>query len=487
MILVRYSGDIATKARQTRNQFTRRLADNLRDAFKAEGLRAGVRHEWNRTYIESESLEAADVARRVFGIQSVSAGQQRPWSTLEDIVSAGTEIFAPMVVGKRFAVRANRLGKSLRIPFRSGDVERALGATLLPASEGVNLTRPDFTAYVEVSPGKALFFPDRAPGHGGLPIGIQGRALALVSGGFDSAVAAWMLLKRGLALDYLFLNLGGDLHEESTLRVIKVIADRWSYGYRPRLHSVDLRPFVKHMQDHVRERYLQVVLKRIMLRIGEKISRRGNAVALVTGDAVGQVSSQTLQNLAVISRATELTVLRPLIGFNKDEIIDRARLIGTYDLSASVPEYCALTPKKPATRAALEAVEAEESSLDFTLLEALVDEAATYQLRTLDLGAFGRADLEVQEVPPGAALIDLRSPRLFELGHPPGAQNLDYVAALKAFSSFDRTRTYILICDVGFKSAHVADEMRKSGFSAYHVRGGARKLMKRMGTVQREG
>jgi thiamine biosynthesis protein ThiI len=480
MILVRYSGEIATKARMTRIQFTRRLVDNLRDALGAEGIPARVRREWNRVHIATEDPADADVVCRVFGIQSISVGEYRRWETLDDIVSAGREIFRPQVAGRRFAVRANRCGKNASLGFRSRDVEVALGAALLPGAARVDLTDPEVTAHVEVEAGQAVFFPDRRAGAGGIPIGSQGRALALVSGGFDSAVAAWMLLRRGVALDYAFCNLGGGAHEEAVLRVTKVVADRWSYGYRPRLYSVELRPFVEEMQRRVEDRYLQVVLKRVMLRVAERIARRKGLAALVTGEAVGQVSSQTLRNLAVIDEAAGLPVLRPLVGFHKEEILDRARHIGTFELSAGVPEFCALTPSRPATRAARADVEREEAKLDLDGLETAVAAATMFPLRTLELRVVERTDIAVDAIPDGAVVLDLRPVHLFRRNHFPGALHLEYGMALEAMGALDRTRTYVLYCEVGFKSAFVAAEMRKAGIDACHVRGGMKTLVKNM-------
>lgn len=478
MILVRYSGEITTKARMTRLQFARRLVDNLRDAYRAEHIAARVQREWSRVYVRTDDPGAAAVAQRVFGIQSLSVGEARRWATLDDIVAAGREIFAPRVAGRRFAVRANRCGTGAAVGFRSRDVEVALGAALLPHAARVDLSDPEVTAHVEVNAGQVVFFPDRRPGPAGIPLGAQGRALALVSGGFDSAVAAWMLLRRGVALDYVFFNLGGAPHEEAVLRVLKVIADRWSYGYLPRLHAVEFRPLVEAIERHVEPRYLQVVLKRLMLRAAERIARRHQLAALVTGESVGQVSSQTLHNLAVIDAVAGLPVLRPLTGFHKEEIVERARFLGTYAQSAGVPEFCALTPSHPATMASAADVEREETKLDLGALEAAVAGASVFRLRALDLGVVERAELAVETIPEGAVVLDLRPVHLFRESRFPGALHLEYAMAHKALGTLDRNRTYVLYCEVGFKSAFVADEMRKAGLDAYHVRGGARTLLR---------
>jgi thiamine biosynthesis protein ThiI len=265
------------------------------------------------------------------------------------------------------------------------------------------------------------------------------------------------------------------------LRVMKVLADRWSHGTRPRLHGVDFGGVAAQLRERTEPRYWQVLLKREMLRAAELVARGGPAAAIVTGEAVGQVSSQTLPNLAVISEATRLPILRPLVGFNKDEIIARAHEIGTGELSAVVQEYCAMLPRRPATAAGLDDVREQESRLDPTVLERAVAERAVFDLVTLDPQAEGLPELEVEGVPPDATLIDLRSRGAFRAWHLPGALQLGFAEALRAHPSFDKTQRYVLVCEFGLKSAHLAELMRKAGFEAFHVRGGIQTLMRDAG------
>jgi len=478
LALLRYSGDIGTKARATRAQFVQRLVANLRDALLAEGIEPRIRDTHDRIFVELPDAACASALSRVFGIQSISLVERRPADDMGRLLDAGESLFAERVAGKRFAVRARRVGERSRIALRPADIERELGARLLPGSAGVDLTDPDETVYIELLEGDAFLFGERLAGHGGIPLGAGGHAIALISGGFDSAVAAWRLLSRGVRIDYAFCNLGGESHQQGVLRVAKVLADRWSYGDQPRLHAIDFGVVSEALRAQSRARYWQVLLKRAMLRAAEIIVRERRASAIVTGEAVGQVSSQTLPNLAVISRATNETILRPLVGSNKEEIIDTARLIGTYDVSKIVREYCAMVPTRPATAATLEAIEAEEAGLDPSVVEAAVAARRIFKLRELDLATLGFPDLEVKRIPQGATVIDLRSKSEYQGWHWPDALQLDFGRALHSYASFDRSKTYVLYCEIGLKSAHLAEFMRKEGLRAFHVPGGLKTLRK---------
>jgi thiamine biosynthesis protein ThiI len=476
LVLLRFSGELSIKARATRRQFVTQLLRNVKDALVSEGYQGEIERHHDRVFVEVSSTGAISVLERVFGLQSLSPVLRRPGSSLDEIVSAGHEIFRDAVRGKRFAVRARFVGDREGDSFSSKKVEIELGEALRPLAARVDLDDPEVTAHVEIYRGQAYFFASRRPGRGGLPVGSGDRAVALVSGGFDSAVAAWQLLKRGVVLDYVFCNLGGASHRLGALRVMKVIADRWSYGSQPRLHAVDFEEVSRELQRNTTPRYWQVLLKRSMLRAAEAIARESGGCAIVTGEAVGQVSSQTLKNLATISQATRMPILRPLVGFNKDEIIEVANRIGTGALSAVVAEYCALVPRRPSTSAKLDVVLEEESLIAPAVLEAAIANREVLNLRTLDPDDSGLGELEKSEIPSGANLIDLRSKEEFQSWHHPDAVRLDFRHALETYPSFAKDRTYLLYCEFGLKSGLLAELMVRDGLRAFHFRGGTRAL-----------
>lgn len=481
LAVLRLSGELSTKARATRRRFVDQLVLNLRDALASEGVEAEVERAHERIYLRPADARAVELASRVFGVQSISLAERVPFEGLADLVATCRERFEPDVRGRSFAVRARIVGGKESAPFGARDVERELGAALLPAARRVDLSAPERTVRVEIHRERAHLFRDSVPGAGGLPLGTGGRAVALVSGGFDSPVAAFQMLRRGVRLDYVFCNLAGRTHQLGALRVMKVIAERWSYGDRPRLHAVDFRPVVQELMERSEPRLWQVLLKREMLRAADRVARAVRAQAIVTGEALGQVSSQTLANLAAISQATPLPILRPLIGFHKDEIIALAHRIGTGPLSAAVDEYCAIVPRRPATSARLTDVLRQEEARADGALEHALKTAQRIDLRGFDPDRELLGDLAIDRVPPGAILLDVRSREEFAAWHPEGALHLDFAAALRAYPSFGRDREYVVYCEYGLKSAHLAEQMREAGLLAHHFRGGTRALRRAVG------
>jgi tRNA uracil 4-sulfurtransferase len=476
-ILLRISGDVSTKSGGTLDRFSRRVAANVQDALSRSGIEYHLEQGRFRFMIEVDTPAALDVLVHVFGVQSVSRVDAQSWETFEDVITYAEAFFRDRVRGQRFAVRARRSGRTERIPFRSPEIERALGRALVPYADRVDLTSPEVTAYVDVRPGIFYLYEEKLAGPGGLPVGIEGHALALVSGGFDSAVAAWLMLKRGVALDYLFCNLGGDAHRQNVLRVLKVLAEEWSHGTRPRLFEIDFAPVVEELRKTISPKYWQIVLKRLMLRAAERLARKERALGLVTGEAMGQVSSQTLANLGVISNGLGLPVFRPVIGFNKDEIIAMSRDIGTFVGSAGAEEYCAILPRFPATHAEAWRIEAEEANFDSSRLQPLLETITTVDIRTVEPTS-SEDGVELERIPQNATVLDLRSRHAYETWHAAGALHLEFFEALRSFGSFAPDRAYVLYCEVGQKSAHLAELMRRAGLRAFHVRGGVRTLLK---------
>lgn len=474
LILVRLAAELTIKSRRTRASFLRRLETNVRDALQDAGIAPSVDATWGRIFVHAPASAAVPALSRVFGVSSLSVVEVTVPAVLDAIVRAGAERFADAVRGRWFAVRARRTGTH---PFNSHDIEVQLGAALLPYAAGVRLGDPEVTVFVEVRDDVAYLFSGRVPGEGGLPLGVEGRAVALLSGGFDSAVAAWLMMKRGLELDYVFCNLGGDAYERAVVQVGKQLADAWSYGSRPGLYVVDFDGPVRAMKESSRASYWQVLLKRMMYRTASRIGRELGAVAIITGEAIGQVSSQTATNLGVIEPAADLPVFRPLLGFDKEEIIARARQIGTAALSEQVREYCAIAPGKPVTAARLDRVDAEDAKVDAAPLEEAIANRKVLDLRALEPADLVGPYIFTDTLPEGAVIYDCRPPAQYRAWHVKGAIRADEWELLQQVGSLDQDRTYVLYCAYGVQTAYLAERMQRAGLDAYSFRGGLRGIM----------
>ena len=474
-VLVRLASELTLKSRRTRNQFMNRLRQNLQDALRSGGIEHKILEEWGRLYVRASSPAAVPLITRVFGISSVSAVEAVVPADPQSIIPAAVQIFRSRVEGKRFAVRARRTGAH---EFRSKDIEIELGAALLPYAARVDLSKPEVTVQVEVRANDAYLFSDRLDGTGGLPLGVEGRAISLISGGYDSAVSSWLMLKRGVELDYVFCNLGGEAYERAVVQVAKAIADDWSYGTQPRLHVVDFDAPMRELRSKVRQSYWQVVLKRMMYRASSRIGEILGAHAIVTGEAIGQVSSQTLPNLRAIEPASSLPVFRPLLGFDKEEIIARARMIGTAALSEQVREYCAIAPGRPVTATTPERIAEEEVALDYSIVDAAVDTRKVLDLRALTPTDLVAPYVFTSEIPPDAIVYDCRPEAQYKAWHLPGAIQRDEWDLLREFKRFDRDRKYVLYCAHGLQTAHLAEKMQNHGYEAYSFRGGLKGVMR---------
>jgi tRNA uracil 4-sulfurtransferase len=458
------SPDITTKAPGTRKRFTRRLVHNLRAAMASHGIAARVRSAYARIHLEAEDPRALAVAQRTFGVHSVMPCRELPVTDLPQLVQDGCALMAPRLAGKTFAVRGRVRDPSM--DFSGQRINEQLGAALLPHARKVDLEHPDVTVRVEVRDGVASFFTDVLSGEGGLPVGVGGRALCLLSGGFDSAVAAHLLLRRGVALDFLCLRLGGDPHERAVVSVANHLAMRWFPGLRAQLVIVPMEEALERMRARVAPRYWQLVLKHMMYGTAEAVARRTCAEALVTGESLGQVSTQTLTNLRALDASVDLPVLRPVLADDKNRILTLARHVGTHDLSARVPEYCALEARRPSTGARPKELAEAAAQADFDPAAALAD-AAWLDLPTGTEAA--QHDLAVTRIPDAARVLDLRSDGA-RLRHPiDRAEPIDALALLDRPETLDPHTAHVIVCDVGTRSAWLAQRLRDQGHRAYYL------------------
>jgi thiamine biosynthesis protein ThiI len=475
LLLARLAGEMGVKSSRTRRAFLRVLTENARRALRQAGVEATVRPEWSRFLVETTAPGLARQAlSHVFGVHAVTEVVEVAYAGLGDLVSRLLPLFQPRVQGRTFAVRPHRTPGT---PFTSEDLARALGSALLPSAARVDLSHPEVEVRVWAEPDRAFAEFDRAPGPGGLPLGCGGRALALVSGGFDSPVAAWHVMRRGVAIEVLVCDLGGCGQVDAALAAARELVRRWAPGHRVPAHVVDLAPLVAALVERVPGRMRQVLLKRAMYRVGDALAREIGAEALVTGECLGQVSTQTLRNLATCEAVCSLPVLRPLIGLDKNEIMDQARRIGTYEASSQVREHCSIAEGRVVTRAPVASAEAAERLLPQELAEEeWARRAAMARTIIPSLADWHPAALPehvVEQVPDGAVVVDVREP---EEGPPVGEFRLPFSRALDSLADLPQDRPYLLVCASGYRSDILARQLRDRGYTAFSLAGGIGRL-----------
>ncbi len=372
-IVVVRLGEITLK-KKNRPYFIRQLARNIRSALRSTGFR-DLELSPNRVLIapgpDFDWPAARDRLSRVFGVQNFSLCRVLSWDV--DEIRAEVLRVAAEHSFDSFRITVQRSDK--RFPGTSQELERALGGAVKEQSGArVDLEHPEANFHVEIMPGGAYVYDARTLGPGGLPVGVSGRVVALLSGGIDSPVAAWRLMGRGCQVSFVHFMSFPYLDASSRDKAIALVRDLTRWQYKSRLLVVSFGDVQHQIVASCPPRLRVVLYRRFMVRIAEAIARREHAEALVTGESLGQVSSQTLSNMATIDAAAVMPVLRPLVGRDKEEIIDEARRLGTFETSIEPDQDCCtlFVPPHPATSSTIAAAAAAEQALD---VDALVQQA----------------------------------------------------------------------------------------------------------------
>jgi len=346
--------------------FERTLTDNVRKAVSDLPVADIERPSWRVLLTFTEPVPVQEVVRRlgtVFGLGAIMP-VEISGRTLEEIeIGLGARLES--IEAKSFAVRCLRSDKSF--PMHSPEIERAVG-TFVQERTGwpVDLGAPDLTISLLIDEKGLFAWTRRVDGPGGLPVGVGGRAMCLISGGIDSPVAAWLMMKRGVRLDFVHFHSVPRTDPASLEKVAELVRVLARYQGPARLTTVPLLPIQEEIAARCPARLRVLLYRRFMLRLAERAAQRAKAEALVTGESLGQVASQTIQNLRAVEAVATLPVLRPLIGLDKPEIIDLGRRVGTYEISILPHVDCCsfLLPERPATRSSASELTEAEAALD---------------------------------------------------------------------------------------------------------------------------
>lgn len=369
VLLVRYT-EIHLKG-LNRPYFERALVDNMKRALR--GMQPKIEREHGRIYVrgisEEDFPEAQERLTRVFGIHSLSPAiaVDKDWETVVSAAGGLVEKVLEGVEKATFKVLARRSDKHYFM--NSDQINRELGGRMLERFPclSVDVHKPEIKLSVEIRD-MAYIYCEEIPGANGMPTGTAGKASLLISGGIDSPVAGYMMAKRGLTLSAVHFYSYPYTSERARDKVVELTRLVSRFAGEIRLHLVPFTEIQMTIYEKCPSKETTVLMRRLMMKIAERIARGEGAQALITGESLGQVASQTLEALAVTNDAVSMPVFRPLIGFDKDEIMDIARRIGTYDTSILPYEDCCtvFVPKHPVTKPKLEELRASEAAVDFT-------------------------------------------------------------------------------------------------------------------------
>ncbi|TVK94400.1 tRNA 4-thiouridine(8) synthase ThiI [Shewanella algae] len=472
--IVKLYPEIMMKSKPVRMRFTKMLESNIRNVLKKVDEDAAVTRQWDRIMVQvpkdKPQLKQVFAERLacIPGISTISQVNEYSFETVDDIYQHALKVYADELAGKTFCVRAKRSGKH---DFSSQDVERYVGGGLNQFTEaaGVRLKDPDMTIHLEINNDKLYLVERKIPGLGGFPIATQEDVLSLISGGFDSGVSSFQFIKKGSRTHYCFFNLGGAQHEIGVKQVAHHLWKTYGESHKVKFVTVPFEPVVAEILERIDNGLMGVILKRMMMRAAARVAERMGVQALVTGESLGQVSSQTLTNLNVIDRCVDTLILRPLITMDKQDIINESRKIGTEDFAKSMPEYCGVISQKPTVKAVLSKVEVEETKFSEDLLDRIIADAVVMDIREIatDMDTKVTETETVASVGQGEVVLDIRAPEEEE-SKPLQLEGVEIVhipffKLASAFAELDRSKTYLLYCDRGVMSKLQALYLQEQG------------------------
>lgn len=373
-ILVHYAAEITLKGRN-RPFFEKKLVSNIHQALRAETIDE-VQRERGRVVVhlnaESNWSQIRSKLARIFGISWYALA----YITSQNLDELSIEVLkrAQPFLKEDVSIKVVVKRSDKRFPLTSPQLAAQLGAQLVEMyGVKVSMKNPKLQIFIEVTENQIYIFFKKIRGLGGLPIDVTGRVLCLLSGGIDSAVAAWLVMKRGCAVDFLHFHPFRENEMAINSKISDLIKILTQYSFQAKVHFVPAAFFQLATMQTIPPKYELILFRRFILRVAERIAKQEGLQAIVTGDSLGQVASQTLENLGAQESSISLSILRPLIAYDKEEIIALAREIGTYPISIrSYKDCCSLIAPNPATKANIEKVEKLEKELD---LERLIDDS----------------------------------------------------------------------------------------------------------------
>lgn len=456
--------EIMVKGSSTRKQMVGQLYNNLLTLLHRIDEEIHVKKFSDKIEVVTP-LHSVTAVREILlntpGIEQVlEALQFDGMETLDQIKIKMNETMKEEIIGKTFVVRAKRSGTHL---FRSTQIEQTVGEYMLTnnSTKGVDLHHPEVTLRLELIEKQLNIITEKHAGLSGFPLGTQGAVLSLMSGGFDSTVASYLAMKRGIKTHFIFFNLGGIAHEIGVKQVALYLWTKFGASHRVTFTSIPFEEVVDEIFRSTHVTYMGIMLKRLMLSAAEKVSNEMGIDALLTGESVAQVSSQTLRNLALIDAVTHKLILRPLATMNKPEIIQIASKIGTKQFAESMPEYCGVISRNPTTHGSYKRMEKEANRFNYEVLNKAVENGQKIYVDQIVEDVTSHAPVEIVHHidHDQSVVIDIRTEEE-TIEAPCAILKIPFYKLKTEFPKLDTSKEYLLYCDKGVMSQLHAQYLR---------------------------
>ena len=471
--IIRLFPEISIKSKPVRNRLIRQVRQNLVNVCKHHGISVNAYAQWDKVVAIFDETITKDRAitelSRIPGIHSFMEVNEYPFTTLDALFEEIKDVVGPSIENKTFAVRVKRKGQH---EFNSQMAERVIGGKFKASfpNKGVCLDNPEVLIHIEIENQTAYLSGEKHLGIGGYPVGSQGEVFSLISGGFDSGVSTYDVLHRGCRVNYLFFNMGGTAHEIGVKQESYFLWDRFASSHRVRFVTIPFEPIVGQILERTHHGVRGVILKRMMMRVGSLVAKKFDAEALVTGESLGQVSSQTLRNLTHIDNVCDVLLLRPLVTADKQDIIDKSREIGTIGFAESMPEYCGVISDHPNVCPSASFVEEEEAKMDSDLVQKAFESMKVVDINDIPKDTTKlKTEVEtVSELLSNEVVLDVRAPDDVEKapltveGHE--VITMPFYKTASDFHTLDQIKTYALYCDQGVMSLMQAKQLKEKGY-----------------------
>jgi len=455
--IIKFFPEIMVKGPAAKKQMVNQLFNNLDKLLKRISKEIQIKKFLDKIEVVTPIEKLIDtrlILLQTPGIEQIlEALQFDKINTLDEIKVKVNEKMAHTIQNKRFVVRAKRSGTH---DFKSTNIEQTVGGYMLSQNPGsiVDLHNPEVTIKIEMLNNQLNIITQKHIGLAGFPIGTQGDILSLMSGGFDSTVASYLTMKRGLKTHFVFFNLGGTAHEIGVKQVALYLWNKFGASHRVSFITIPFEDVITEIFRSTSESYMGVTLKRLMLLASEKIANEMEIDALLTGESVAQVSSQTLRNLALIDQVTNKLILRPLATMNKPEIMNIANDIGTKRFAENMPEYCGVISKNPVVYGSYKRMEEVSKKFNYEVLDTAVKNATTVYVDEIanDVNnSVGEIDV-ISDISSGEyTVIDIRQDEeTIELDCE--TLKIPFYKLKNEFKKLPQDKEYLFYCDKGILS-----------------------------------